>query len=283
MTEPSKYSTTKRTILTAGLTGAASLSAPQVFSAPRAAARQSRKTYVLVHGTWHGGWVWRDVADRLSVQGHRVFTPTATGCGERAHLIGPHVNLSTHVQDIVGLIEAEELNDVILVGHSFGGLTITGVADRLKARLKHIVFYDAFIPTRQRPAWVMKEPDGSWPQWWQARLPRFVDGYKMNFLDHYPLKMLVPETDVVNTEKLKRRLTWHPAGQWTEPVSFANGGWEGVPRTYVHTTLQTFAPSSQAMWGPGRGEGWAWIDLPTARDGMLTHPDLVASCLAGQG
>ncbi|AMS30828.1 hypothetical protein AEM38_05400 [Hyphomonadaceae bacterium UKL13-1] len=260
------------------------VAAPGLASAAAPAVQTfKKKTFVLVHGTWHGGWVWRQVAERLQAEGHRVLTPTATGCGERAHLISPNTNLSTHVQDMCAAIEAEDAEDVILIGHSFGGLTITGVADRLGERIAHIVFYDAFIPTRARPAWVMPEADGAWPKWWKDRQAHFIDGYKMNFFDHYPIKMLVPEEDFVNVALLKRKLTWHPAGQWTEPVSFANGGWEDRPRTYIHTTLQTFAPSSQAMWGPGREAGWRWIDVPTARDGMLTHPDVVAACFASLG
>lgn len=243
-------------------------------------ARRAR-TFCLVHGTWHGGWAWRRVADRLEAAGHRVITPTATGCGERAHLIQPGTNLTTHVADVVGAIEAEELQDVILVGHSFGGITITGVADALGPRIRRIVFYDAFVPTRARPAWVMRDAAGAWPAWWQARQARFEDGYKMRFFDFYPLEMLVPASDAANTALLRRRLSWHPAGQWTEPVSFANGGWEDVPRTYIHTTAQAFRPSSEAMWGPARAPGWDWVDLPTPRDGMLTHPDLVAATLAG--
>jgi pimeloyl-ACP methyl ester carboxylesterase len=239
-----------------------------------------RKTFCLVHGTWHGGWVWQRVADRLRAMGHAVIAPTATGCGERAHLIGPEVGLATHVRDVAGAIEAEELADVILVGHSFGGLTITGVADLLGPRIRRIVFYDAFIPTRARPAWVMRDAGGNWPGWWLERQARFADGYKMDFFDFYPLDMLVPPEETANTALLRRRLTWHPALQWTEAVSFAHGGWEPLPRTYIHTTAQAFRPSSEAMWGPARGPGWDWTDIATPRGGMLTHPDLVAGVLA---
>jgi pimeloyl-ACP methyl ester carboxylesterase len=268
---------TRRSLVYSGLLSAAAansaIAAPSGLTTPK-------RNYVLVHGTWHGGWVWARVADRLMAMGHKVIRPTATGCGERAHLITAQTNLSTHIQDICAAIESEELEDVYLIGHSFGGLTITGVADRLGKRIKHIGFYDAFIPTRARPAWVMRDGEGNWPQWWRERQTKFVDGYKMSFFDHYPLKMLVPETDVANTELLRRRLTWHPAGQWTEPVSFAHGGWENVPRTYINTTLQAFAPSSAAMTGPARQTGWRWIDVATPRNGMLTHPDLVAECFA---
>lgn len=284
MNDQAKNSVTRRSAFT-HLAAPIALTASPAISLAAAPAIQTvkLKTFVLVHGTWHGGWVWRHVAERLQAQGHRVLNPTATGCGERAHLIGPDTNLSTHVQDICAVIEAEDAEDVILIGHSFGGLTITGVADRLGERIAHIAFYDAFIPTRARPAWVMPEADGSWPNWWKDRQSHFIDGYKMIFFDHYPIKMLVPEEDAANVALLKRKLTWHPAGQWTEPVSFANGGWEDRPRTYIHTTLQTFAPSSPAMWGPGKGAGWHWLDVPTTRNGMLTHPDVVAACFASLG
>ncbi|MFN7674013.1 MAG: alpha/beta fold hydrolase, partial [bacterium] len=174
-----KHSVTRRAAFSQFAGPAALVAAPGLASAAAPAIQTvKKKTFVLVHGTWHGGWVWRQVAERLQAQGHRVLTPTATGCGERAHLIGPDTNLSTHVQDMCAAIEAEDAEDVILIGHSFGGLTITGVADRLGERIAHIVFYDAFIPTRARPAWVMPEADGAWPKWWKDRQSHFIDGYK---------------------------------------------------------------------------------------------------------
>src|SRR5437763_1631363 len=87
--------------------------------------------FVLVHGAWHGGWCYRRVADRLVAAGHRVFTPTLTGLGERAHLLSPAVNRSTHVQDVVSVIKWEGLKEVILVGHSYGGFVISEVVERV--------------------------------------------------------------------------------------------------------------------------------------------------------
>ena len=89
-----------------------------------------RKTYVLVHGAYHGGWCWRRVGDILAAAGHRVFAPTLTGLGERSHLLTPDVNLNTHIQDIVNVLAWEDLHDVVLVGHSYGGAVVNGVADR---------------------------------------------------------------------------------------------------------------------------------------------------------
>src|SRR5262249_4166697 len=103
-------------------------------------------TYVLVHGAWHGGWCWRRVRPLLQQAGHDVFTPTLTGLGERAHLLSPEVNLDTHIQDVVGVLECEDLERVILVGHSYGGMVISGVAERAAARLARLVYLDAFVP-----------------------------------------------------------------------------------------------------------------------------------------
>lgn len=102
--------------------------------------------FVLVHGAWHGGWCWRDTAAALRTAGHAVFTPTHTGVGERSHQSAENITLETHVRDVCGCIEWEELNDVILVGHSYGGMVITGVADRMAERIQALVYLDAFVP-----------------------------------------------------------------------------------------------------------------------------------------
>lgn len=102
---------------------------------------------VLVHGGWHGGWVWRAVEDRLRAKGHRVFSPTMTGLGERAHLAHPDITPETHVQDICGVLRFEDLHDVTLVGHSYGGFVIAGVASRMPERVSGLVYLDAFVPT----------------------------------------------------------------------------------------------------------------------------------------
>jgi len=102
-------------------------------------------TFVLVHGAWHGSWCWKRVRGALQAQGHEVFTPTLTGVGERSHLTSPQVNLDTHVADVVNLVRWEELDDVVLCGHSYGGCVITGAADRMPERIRALVYLDAFI------------------------------------------------------------------------------------------------------------------------------------------
>ena len=103
-------------------------------------------TFVLVHGAWHGGWCYRDTAKALRDAGHTVFTPTHSGLGERSHQSSEAITLETHIRDVCGVIEWEELNDVILCGHSYGGMVITGVADRMADRIKALVYLDAFVP-----------------------------------------------------------------------------------------------------------------------------------------
>ncbi len=103
-------------------------------------------TYVLVHGGFTGGWVWRSVRAYLEAARHRVYTPTLTGLGERSHLISPILDLDTHIQDIVNVLHYEDLHDVVLVGSSYGGMVITGVADRVPERIGHLIYVDAFVP-----------------------------------------------------------------------------------------------------------------------------------------
>ncbi len=103
-------------------------------------------TFVLVHGAWHGGWCWRRVADLLRARGHQVFTPTLTGLGERSHLMRPGINVSTHVTDVVNVMTWERLSDVVLCGHSYGGLVISGVAEQMAPSIGSLVFLDAFLP-----------------------------------------------------------------------------------------------------------------------------------------
>src|SRR5512144_2638188 len=122
---PNQKSTTRRTVLAA----AATLGAAAVI-ADHAQAQTEARTFVLVHGSWHGGWCWRRVADRLEKRGHKVFTPTLTGLGERVHLLTSAVDLDTHVTDVVNLIKYEGLQNIVLAGHSYAGSIITGVAEQ---------------------------------------------------------------------------------------------------------------------------------------------------------
>src|SRR5690606_6360151 len=121
--------------------------ADQKRAATTGANADGKQTFVIVHGAWAGGWEHKKIAEALEAKGHKVFRPTLTGQGERVHLAkAVDVDLSMHIHDIVNFIEWEDLNDIVLVGHSYGGMVITGVADRVANRLKHVIYLDAFLP-----------------------------------------------------------------------------------------------------------------------------------------
>jgi pimeloyl-ACP methyl ester carboxylesterase len=129
-------------------TTVAALLALLVAAAPCADAQAatSRKHFVIVHGAWGGGWDWRGVDSILTRQGHTVDRVTLTGLGDRVHLASPSIGLDTHITDVVNAIEFEKLTDVVLIGHSYGGMVITGVAERIPERIRHLVYVDAFLP-----------------------------------------------------------------------------------------------------------------------------------------
>lgn len=112
----------------------------------KAVVPHSGDVYVLVHGAWGGGWAWKEVQRLLEAEGHTVYRPTLTGHGERVHLSDPNIDLSLHIQDVVNLIKWEELEDVILLGHSYGGMVVTGVADQVPERIRRLVYVDAIVP-----------------------------------------------------------------------------------------------------------------------------------------
>ena len=114
--------------------------------APRPAAAVKRPTIVLVHGAFGGGWGFKGVANRLAADGYTVYRPTLTGQGERVHLASPSVDLNTHIADVVNLIRFEDLHDVVLIGHSYGGMVVTGVVDAVPGRIARVVYLDAFLP-----------------------------------------------------------------------------------------------------------------------------------------
>jgi pimeloyl-ACP methyl ester carboxylesterase len=103
-------------------------------------------TFVLVHGAWHGGWCYKRVAQLLRQSGHEVYTPTLTGLGERSHLMNRTIDLETHVRDIVDVIRWEELSDLVLCGHSYGGMVISGVVEKVPEKIRALVYLDAFVP-----------------------------------------------------------------------------------------------------------------------------------------
>jgi pimeloyl-ACP methyl ester carboxylesterase len=155
-------------------------------------------TFVIVHGAWAGGWEHKKLAEALEADGHKVYRVTLTGQGDRSHLASPDIGLSVHIQDVVNFIEWEDLHDVVLVGHSYGGMVITGVADRVASRLKHVIYLDAFLPENGESANTSMSPEAQ-----SHRLPA-VNGF-ISWGDNSrdPVPHIVPQSEKTFTEPIK--------------------------------------------------------------------------------
>ena len=230
-------------------------------------------TYVLVHGAWHGGWCWRRVTERLRGAGHAVFAPTCTGLGERAHLMSRDITLDTFTDDIAGVLEAEELSDVILVGHSFGGLPVSGVAERMPDRICHLVYLDSLlVEPGQRPFDILA------PDVVARRIKAAEESSGGVSLPPQP-----PQSFGVTSEAdiawLKRRLTPHPLGTYASPLNIKNPVGNGLPRTYLACTAPRYAfLDSVRAWVRGQ-KGFGWLEIETGHDAMITAPDELARIL----
>ncbi|WP_446830199.1 alpha/beta fold hydrolase [Candidatus Foliamicus sp.] len=234
--------------------------------------------FVLVHGTGHGGWCWKFVRDIIQAQGHRVFTPTLTGCGERSHLLHPEIGLDMHIRDIVNVLEWEELEDVVLVGHSYGGLVISGVADRAKQRLRHLVYLDAIIP-RDGESLLTARRDISAEEVAQdeERLRRMAPGG--NYIEGFSAERFgIPAESADLVAWVNRRLTPHPLKSWLDPVRFENGGEAGVPCTFIHCTEPAMPGSGLNVHAQYAQEhpDWRYVALATGHDAMVTEPQACA-------
>ena len=174
----------------------------------------AKQTYVLVHGAWGGGWDWRPVADILTSRGHVVFRATLTGLGERVHLATPDIGLETHITDVVNTIQYQNLRDVTLVGHSYGGMVITGVADRVPERLAHLVYVDAFVPENGESIMSLVTANG-------GKSPAATGGF---VVPAWVKPGTAPPTDVPQ-----------PAKTFTDPLTLKNPLRARIPTTYILT------------------------------------------------
>jgi pimeloyl-ACP methyl ester carboxylesterase len=234
---------------------------------------------VLVHGAWHGGWCWARLRPLLEAAGFRVFTPTLTGLGERAHLRSPVPTLRTHVDDIVGLITAEELQEVVLVGHSYAGMIVTGVADRLRERIRHLVYLDAAVPG-DGDSFASHIPGMS-----AEAVDRRISAFKAMASDGAwlppPSPDVVGVADPEDAAWLARRLGPHPLSTWLEPLRLANGGHAGIPKTYVLATK----PMTSVMGYPlhadiaGRGGEWSLRKIECGHDMMVVEAGRTAELI----
>ncbi len=232
-------------------------------------------TYVLVHGASHGGWCWRRVSDRLAAAGHRVFCPTLTGLGERAHLLDRNVNLDTHFGDVVGLIEAEELTDVVLVGHSYGGIVITGVAARIPERIRQLVYLDS----------ALVEDGHSWSETLPAELAaarRKTAAESSGGLSvPAPKPQFYGVTDPDDCAWLERRMTPQPFAAFDQKMHWGGPIGNGLSKVYIDCTDPAFAGFTAMKAHYRSRPDWTFIELATGHDAMVSAPEELTRMLLG--
>jgi len=228
-------------------------------------------TYVLVHGAWHGGWCWRKVRAALAAGGNEVHAPTLTGLGERAHLASRETGLDTHVADVLGVLEAEDLADVVLVGHSYSGMVVTAAADRAAARIARLVYLDAVVPRTGECLYDRSSPEFRARVEEQARSAG--EGWRV------PASVATPQFLGLQSEEDIRwvlpRLTPHPIRTFHETVRLS-AHFPQMPRTYINCIGDKppgQPPSRQAEGIDDHHE------LSTGHDAMVTAPAGVASLL----
>jgi pimeloyl-ACP methyl ester carboxylesterase len=228
-------------------------------------------TFVLVHGAWHGGWCWARVAQRLRAAGDEVFTPTLTGLGERAHLLTPAVGLETHVQDVLGVLESEDLDEAILVGHSYAGLVASAAADRAPGRVARIVYLDAVVAhdgqcllerLGEKTRALFEERAAAEGEGW--RLPTSVATARYLGLDREDdIRWVLP------------RLTPHPMRTMREPLRLS-AQFPRHPQAYLNCIGDRPPGQSRSSQAEGIADH---RELRTGHDAMASAPDDVAAVL----
>ena len=235
------------------------------------------KTYVLIHGGFHGGWCWQLVAKRLRALGHDVFTPTNTGLGERSHLMSVRPDMELFATDLVQMFHYEDIRDAIVVGHSFGGSAVSVLADRLPERVRHLVYLDAMLlQSGQCPA--------------DLSPPGHIDRYAASAVDTPGGKVLLPVdperfgiTDPKVAGWTKSRLTPQPLQTFMDRLHLEHPLGNGKPGTYICCTAPLWGSTGASRDLARRMPGWAWREIACGHDAMLIKPDELTDMLDAIG
>jgi pimeloyl-ACP methyl ester carboxylesterase len=228
------------------------------------------ETYVCVHGAFGGGWELKTVASLVRAAGHDVYTPTLTGMGERSHLASPDTDLETYIHDIVNVFKYEDLSNVILTGHSFGGMVITGVADRIPDRISHLIYVDSPVPEDGQSLFMLL-PGIAKQSEEAARTSG--DGW-----------LVPPAPDIVEDPRVrgwaKGRYGSQPIETMRQPIRLTNPARLAIPRTYIYCTDKEpgdiIAPfADRARNSPN----WSYYEIAAFHDPQITHPRQVAEIL----
>jgi pimeloyl-ACP methyl ester carboxylesterase len=229
-------------------------------------------TFVLVHGAWHGSWCWKRVRKALQERGHDVFTPTMTGVGERLHLLSPRVNLDTHIEDVVNLIRWEELSDIVLCGHSYGGCVITGVADRVPDRIAALVYLDAFVPEDGQGLFDILP--SSYKSLQLEAAQRDGEGWKVP-----PIPSEVFNLNSSDREWVNSQCTMQPIATFQQAINLS-GKVDALEQvTFILATGFDDSPFT-VFYERARARGWKTLTMPCGHDVMLDRPaDLTRALL----
>lgn len=228
-------------------------------------------SFVLVHGGFHGGWCWDQVALRLRALGHVVYAPTQTGCGERAHLLTKTITLDTFVEDITDVFLREGIHDAVLVGHSLGGSAISGVADRMPDRIRQLVYLDAIMLENGQTMFDLLDQSVV-----QARLKAADDSGGLAIAA--PAAEFFGIRDAAQRQFVQARLTRHPLGTYTSPLKLRHPVGNGLPAVYVQCTDPVFA-GLQASRDWVAAHGMRRVEIAAGHDAMITAPDLLVQML----
>jgi len=228
------------------------------------------KTFVLVHGAWHGGWCWRRVADRLEACGHKVFAPTLTGLGERAHLMSGAIKLATHITDIVNVFKYERLSDVVLCGHSYGGIVISGVAEQVEKSISSIVFLDAFFPENGQSALDINRPGV------KEAVTALVQKGEISIPIRPAAAFGVNEKDQAWVDSL---IGPQPIATFTDKIALTGARERITKKTYIRAKGYDNPAFDQALAKLKGNSTWRIHELPSGHDVMVDQPDRLVEIL----
>ena len=228
-----------------------------------------RSPFVLIHGAWHGGWCWQRVAPLLRAAGHDVFAPSLTGLGDRGHLASRAIDLETHIADIAGLLEMEDLADTVLVGHSYAGMPITGAADRSAGRIARLVYLDAFVPAHGQCVLDF------WPAEARADLERRCAATGFIPPTALPAYGVTRPADLAWAEP---RIRPHPFATWTQPLALKHGEVRS-PRAYIRCTNPARPVFEQFSRRLAADPAWTYREIDCGHDCMIADPHGTAELL----
>jgi pimeloyl-ACP methyl ester carboxylesterase len=228
-------------------------------------------TFMIIHGAWSAGWAWKKMRPLLRELGHEVFTPTCTGLGERAHLAHPEVSLDTHIEDMLAVLDYEDLHDVVLVGHSYGGMVATGVADRAAARLSRLVYLDAFVPRHGQSLFDLVPAVARERSLAQALSEG--EGWRL------PANPLPSDTAAADIAWALPRRRMEPLKAFSTPLRLSDHT-SSLPRSYIYCTRSgpgdVFRPFAEAARD---GADWRYFELDASHNPHITMPGMLAALL----